>query len=76
MVASYQMAGDTGVVTGPVAAGFLVDTASYAAAFGLAAGVLAVAAVLGIFAPETRPRHQSTVRAWQIQAQPPPNPDP
>jgi MFS transporter, DHA1 family, multidrug resistance protein len=54
LVASYQMAGDAGSVTGPVAAGFLVDTVSYAAAFGLAAGVLGVAAVLGFFAPETR----------------------
>jgi MFS family permease len=36
LVASYQMAGDVGAVVGPVAAGFLVDSASYAAAFGLA----------------------------------------
>ena len=33
LVAFYQMAGDVGAVVGPVAAGFLVDTASYAAAF-------------------------------------------
>jgi len=54
LVASYQMAGDAGTVTGPVAAGFLVDTFSYAAAFGLAAVALGLAAVLGVFAPETR----------------------
>jgi MFS transporter, DHA1 family, multidrug resistance protein len=54
LVASYQMAGDTGTVTGPVAAGYLVDAASYASAFELAAGVLGLAAVLGLFAPETR----------------------
>jgi MFS transporter, DHA1 family, multidrug resistance protein len=54
LVASYQMAGDAGSVTGPVAAGYLVDTVSYAAAFVLAGGVLALAAVLGLFAPETR----------------------
>jgi MFS family permease len=54
LVASYQMAGDAGSVTGPVAAGYLVDAASYSSAFGLAAGVLGVAAVLGLFAPETR----------------------
>lgn len=53
VVAFYQMAGDAGSVTGPVAAGYLVDTASYSAAFGLAAGVLGAAAVLGLFAPET-----------------------
>ncbi len=54
VVASYQMAGDIGTVTGPVAAGFLVDTVSYGAAFMLAAGVLGLAAVLGLFAQETR----------------------
>ncbi len=60
VVASYQMAGDTGTVTGPVAAGFLVDTFSYTAAFGMAAAALGLAAVLGLFAPETRPRRPRT----------------
>jgi MFS family permease len=55
VVASYQMAGDVGSVVGPVAGGFLVDSASYGAAFGLAAAVLGGAAVLGSAAPETRP---------------------
>jgi MFS transporter, DHA1 family, multidrug resistance protein len=54
VVASYQMAGDIGAVTGPVTAGYLVDAASYGAAFGAAAGVLGLAAVLGLLAPETR----------------------
>jgi MFS family permease len=54
VVASYQMAGDIGTVTGPVAAGYLVDVASYGAAFGLAAGVLTGAAALCLTAPETR----------------------
>jgi MFS family permease len=54
LVASYQMAGDAGVVSGPVVAGFLVDTFSYAAAFAMAAVALGLAAVLGLFAPETR----------------------
>ncbi len=53
VVASYQMAGDIGTVTGPVAAGGLVDSASYSAAFWLAASVLGAAAVVGMFAPET-----------------------
>jgi MFS transporter, DHA1 family, multidrug resistance protein len=55
LVALYQMAGDAGAVTGPVAAGLLVDRASYAAAFGLAAGVLGLAAVLAAVAREARP---------------------
>jgi MFS family permease len=66
VVAAYQMAGDIGSVTGPVSAGYLVDVASYGAAFGLAAGVLGLAAVLGLFAPETRWRSQP--------AAPPPRP--
>ena len=60
LVASYQMAGDVGSVVGPVAGGFLVDSASYAAAFGLAAVVLSGAAVLGFISPETR----SDGEAW------------
>jgi DHA1 family multidrug resistance protein-like MFS transporter len=55
MVAFYQMAGDAGAVTGPVAAGFLVDAVSYPAAFALAAAVLCGAGVLGYVSPETRP---------------------
>jgi DHA1 family multidrug resistance protein-like MFS transporter len=59
LVAFYQMAGDAGSVVGPVAAGFLVDTASYAAAFTLAAAVLGVAAVLAFFSGETRSGDQA-----------------
>jgi MFS family permease len=58
VVATYQMAGDIGAVSGPVTAGYLVDVASYSAAFGLAAGVLGLAGVFGLLAPETRWRHQ------------------
>jgi MFS family permease len=54
VVATYQMAGDIGAVTGPVTAGYLVDVASYGAAFIVAGGVLGLAAVLALFAPETR----------------------
>jgi MFS transporter, DHA1 family, multidrug resistance protein len=62
LVASYQMAGDVGSVVGPVAGGFLVDSVSYAAAFGLAAAVLVAAAVLGFVSPETRPGGE----AWTL----------
>ena len=55
LVASYQMAGDVGSVAGPIAGGFLVDSVSYGAAFGLAAAVLVAAAALGYISPETRP---------------------
>ncbi|HEY6279965.1 MAG TPA: MFS transporter [Streptosporangiaceae bacterium] len=63
LVASYQMSGDIGAVAGPVTAGYLVDVASYQAAFGLAAGVLGLSAVLGLFAPETRWAHRPPVAA-------------
>jgi DHA1 family multidrug resistance protein-like MFS transporter len=52
-VATYQMAGDTGVIAGPVLCGFLADTASYSAAFGTTAGVFGVAALLVAVMPET-----------------------
>jgi MFS transporter, DHA1 family, multidrug resistance protein len=52
LVAFFQMAGDAGAVAGPVVAGLLVDGASYPAAFGLAGGVLAAAAVLAFITPE------------------------
>jgi MFS transporter, DHA1 family, multidrug resistance protein len=59
VVATFQMAGDVGTVAGPVTAGYLVDVATYDAAFGLTACVLGLAAVLGVFAPETRWRDRS-----------------
>jgi MFS family permease len=59
VVASYQMAGDVGSVVGPVAGGFLVDSASYGTAFVLAAAVLGGAAVLGLASPESGARRPS-----------------
>jgi MFS family permease len=52
LIAFFQMAGDVGAVTGPVVAGLLVDSASYAAAFGVAGGVLAAAALLSLVSQE------------------------
>jgi MFS family permease len=54
LVAFFQMVGDAGAVTGPVVAGLLVDGASYPAAFALAGGVLAAAALLAVMTPEGR----------------------
>jgi MFS transporter, DHA1 family, multidrug resistance protein len=74
VVASYQVAGDIGTVSGPVAVGFLVDSVSYSAAFVLAAGVLGLAAAAGFFAPETgKTDHQrlaEPVTAERITAEP------
>lgn len=77
MVAFFQMAGDTGAVTGPVVAGYLVDSASYAMAFAVAAAVLAAAAVLGVRSPETRSREAAArVHAGPGQALAPADPAP
>jgi DHA1 family multidrug resistance protein-like MFS transporter len=65
LVASYQMAGDVGSVAGPIAGGFLVDSASYGAAFGLAAAVLVAAAALGFISPETQPDGRARPPAGQ-----------
>jgi len=56
VVAVYQMASDLGAVTGPLLAGYLADSVSYGAAFGVTAGVLAAGAVLAVGMPETRGR--------------------
>jgi MFS family permease len=50
--AAYSMSGDVANVVGPVATGALAE-ASYAHAFGLTAGILAVAAAAGAVMPET-----------------------
>ena len=70
LVASYQMAGDVGSVAGPVAGGLLVDSASYGAAFGLAAAVLGGAAILSCPAPETVPGRPAIPPAGHAVASP------
>lgn len=53
VVATYQMAGDVGSLTGPVLAGVLADTAGFSSAFALTTAVLLAAAVVAYRAPET-----------------------
>jgi MFS family permease len=53
--AAYQMSSDVGSVVGPVAAGRIADV-SYPDAFATTAGILGLAAVMALFAPETRGR--------------------
>ena len=50
-VAVWQMASDLGSVIGPLAAGLLIDRASFAAALGVSAAVVAACAVLGLRVP-------------------------
>ena len=55
VISVFQMSGDVGAVAGPIIAGYLVDTVSYPAAFGFGAVVIAVAALLGLQAPNRVP---------------------
>ena len=50
-VAVWQMASDLGSVIGPLAAGLLIDRASFSAALGVSAAVVAACAVLGLRVP-------------------------
>jgi len=54
VVATYQMAGDAGIVAGPVVAGWLADSHGYGATFGVAAAILLVPVGAVLLAPETR----------------------
>jgi MFS transporter, DHA1 family, multidrug resistance protein len=54
VVAAFQMAGDGGSVSGPIAAGWVADTWSYGTAFWLTAGVLVGAGALAARAPDIR----------------------
>jgi MFS family permease len=55
VLAGFQMAADIGAILGPLAAGAVAQVAGFGAAFGLTAVVAAVALVLWLRAPETRP---------------------
>ncbi|HVF19181.1 MAG TPA: MFS transporter [Mycobacteriales bacterium] len=55
-VAAYQMAGDLGSVVGPLVAGALAESVSYPSAFLVTAAVSALALVVQVGVPETRPR--------------------
>ncbi|CAB4936379.1 unannotated protein [freshwater metagenome] len=54
-IAVWQMASDLGSVIGPLAAGLLIDRASFGAALGVSAAVVAVCAVLGLRVPARQP---------------------
>jgi MFS family permease len=62
VVAVFQMASDAGSITGPLAAGWLADTASFGAAFGACAVVMAAAAAMAVRMPETLVRSASGYR--------------
>ena len=57
VIAVWQMAGDAGMIFGPVIVGLLTDNFSYQAAFLVSAGIWAIAILLAVFLPETRLAH-------------------
>jgi len=54
VIAVFQMAGDAGMIVGPVVVGFVADHHGYRAAFGLSGLVFCIAIALSIKMPETR----------------------
>lgn len=54
VIALFQMAGDAGMIVGPIVVGFVADHFGYRAAFGLSGLVFCIAIVLSIKMPETR----------------------
>ena len=54
VIAAWQMAGDAGMIVGPILVGFLTDTYSFQVAFIASAIVYSVAIFLAIILPETR----------------------
>jgi len=57
VIAAWQMAGDAGMIFGPVVVGLLTDLYSYQTAFLVSAGIWIIAIVLATFLPETRMSH-------------------
>lgn len=54
VIAAWQMAGDAGMIVGPILVGYLTDTFSYQTAFLTSAAVFATSIFLSLTLPETR----------------------
>lgn len=57
VIAAWQMAGDAGMIFGPVIVGLLTDIFSYQVAFLVSAGIWMIAMLLATILPETRLSH-------------------
>ena len=57
VIAAWQMAGDAGMIFGPVIVGLLTDFYSYQTAFLVSAGIWLIAILLATILPETRLSH-------------------
>lgn len=57
VIALWQMAGDAGMIVGPLTVGFISDAFSFRAAFAVSAAVFSIAVLLAYRLPETRRLH-------------------
>ena len=57
VIAAWQMAGDAGMIFGPVIVGLLTDLYSYQTAFLVSSGIWLIAILLATILPETRLSH-------------------
>lgn len=57
VIALWQMAGDAGMIVGPLTVGFLADVFSFRTAFAVSALVFSVGVILAYRLPETRKSH-------------------
>ena len=61
VIALWQMAGDAGMIIGPITVGYLSDAFSFRAAFIVSAAVFSVAVLLAYRLPETRRSHLTLI---------------
>lgn len=59
VLATFQMASDTGAIAGPVLAGMLADSLGYSWAFGVTGGIVALGFVAWLAARETLPSRKA-----------------
>ena len=57
VIGLFQMAGDAGMIVGPIIVGFIADHYGYRSAFAISALVFSTALILAIKLPETRKSH-------------------
>lgn len=69
VMASFQMAQDLGTISGPLAAGAMVDNFGYEWAFLLSGGLCVLVGVVWLFIPESRPlqrvKQTAAARKWE-----------
>jgi MFS family permease len=70
VIALWQMAGDAGMIIGPVTVGFLSDVFSFRTAFMATAAVFSISVLLAYQLPETRQSHLTQSRTPDSSSEP------